>query len=169
MVSRILCHWLSCKTAVWHWFHPQDSSFLDEEKVVSGTRRPHGLAPGLEEESLVEDFWLTLPVVMCPLLTLCWGGDGGGRQWAVQSCSSQRPEGGGDVVMDGPPQTLWGCWKLFPIRRNGARETKQYPLWISYRKCQSAGVLPPGLVFEQMNGGFLTGRILVLFPLENNF
>ena len=45
--------------------------WMKKKKVVSDTRRPHGLAPGLEEESLVEDFWLTLPVVMCPLLRLC--------------------------------------------------------------------------------------------------
>ena len=39
---------------------------------VSGTCRPHGLALGLEEESLVEEFWLSLLVVVCRV--------GGGRE-----------------------------------------------------------------------------------------
>lgn len=55
-------------------------SFSRVKKMVSGTCRPRDLlALGLEEESLGAEFWLSLLVVACPLLSLCHVGGGGGR------------------------------------------------------------------------------------------
>lgn len=139
------------------------------KKVVSGTRQPHGLALGLEEESLMEHFWLTLLVVTCPLLTLCWGGDGeeGSEQSSLAHLRGQRED-----------RTLW---LIVPLRPCGVAEScspsegmvLERQNNIHYESVTTSAKVPEFcLLFwflSRWMGGFLTGRILAIFPLESNF
>lgn len=113
------CH-VSCLTLV----SSQDSSLRGEKDGQWHLQTDDLLALDLEEESLVEEFWVPLLRVMCPLLSLCCvvcGGaisrvltqEAGGKPghcecwstltwWGGESCSPS----GGTVLVDNKAATL---------------------------------------------------------------
>lgn len=173
-----LCHWLSCQTVLSDTGCILRTALFRVKKMISGACKPCDLLSlGLGEESLVEEFWLPLLGAMCPLLSLCHVGSGGGtREWS--SHAYLRGQGkdraswlivllrpGGVAESSSPSEGI----ELG--RQNKTSALNQCPLWTRHQKWQSEQVLP--LLFWSLSrrmGGFcITRRTLDIFLLENNF
>lgn len=152
------CHWLSCQIVLSAIGFVHMTALFMVKKMVSGTCRPHDLlALGLEEESLVKEFWLPLLWVTCPLLSLCCVG----IQVMLISETRQRQ----DIMIDSS-QTWWGGWQLLLIGKNS-----QYPPWMSYPKWQSDWI--PPLLFWSLSrrmGRFLHNqKVIGYISLRESF
>ena len=158
--SGALCHWLSCQTAIWYWFHPQDSSFQGQWHLQTtwSSSGPGGREPGRG----------ILVVLACGCVPSRWW-EGDREQSSLAHLTGQREDGTSWlIVLLRPGGVAKSC---FPSegtvleRQNKTATLNQCPLWISHQKWQSDWVLPLLFWFlRRWIGGFWLGGHWISFP-----